>query len=111
MSHSILGIRGRPLLLCLCAFVGVAGLSAAAFAADKPKQEISHTIGKEMNAAQKTIAVSQWAEALKNLEAAEAKSGLTNFDKFKINDFKAFIYIKMNNMKAAQTAIEAAMAT
>jgi hypothetical protein len=111
MSHSILGIRRRPLLLCVCAFVGLAGLSPAAFAADKPKQEISHTIGKEMNAAQKAIAVSQWAEALKNLEAAEAKPGLTNFDKFKINDFKAFIYIKMNNMKAAQTAIEAAMAT
>jgi tetratricopeptide (TPR) repeat protein len=111
MSHSILGIRGRPLLLCLCAFIGFAGLSPAAFAADKPKQEISRAVAKEMTAAQKAIAASQWAEALKNLEAAETKSGLTNFDKFKINDFKAFVYIKMNNMKGAQQAIEAAMAT
>jgi tetratricopeptide (TPR) repeat protein len=111
MSHSILKIHGHRLVLCLCAVVGFAAIAPAAFSADKPKQEISHAIGKEMNAAQKAIAANQWAEALKNLEAAETKPGITNFDKFKINDFKAFIYIKMNNMKAAQTAIEAAMAT
>jgi tetratricopeptide (TPR) repeat protein len=111
MSHSIFQIRRHPLAVCLCALVGFAAVTPAALAADKPKQEISRAIGKEMNAAQKAIAAQQWAEALKNLEAAETKPGITNFDKFKINDFKGFVYSKMNNMKAAQQAIEAAMAT
>jgi tetratricopeptide (TPR) repeat protein len=64
-----------------------------------------------MTAAQKAIAAGQYGEALKNLEAAETKPGLTNFDKFKINDFKGFVYSKMNNPKAAQQALEAALAT
>jgi hypothetical protein len=112
MSHSILGIRGRPLLLCLCAFMGFAGLSPAAFAADKPKQEISRVIAKEITAAQKAMAANQWSEALKNLEAAEANKGpLTTYDKKTIAEFKGICYVRLNNLKAAQTAYEQALAT
>jgi Tetratricopeptide repeat len=112
MSHSILGIRGRPLLLCLCAFIGFAGLSPAAFAADKPKQEISRVIAKEITAAQKAMAANQWSEALKNLEAAEANKGpLTTYDKKTIAEFKGICYVRLNNLKAAQTAYEQALAT
>jgi hypothetical protein len=112
MSHSILGIRGRPLLLCLCAFMGFAGLSPAAFAADKPKQELSRVIAKEMTAAQKAMAASQWSEALKNLEAAEASKGpLSTYDKKTIAEFKGICYVRLNNLKAAQTSYEQALAT
>jgi tetratricopeptide (TPR) repeat protein len=112
MSHSILGIRGRPLVLCLCAFIGFAGLSPAAFAADKPKQEISRVIAKEITAAQKAMQASQWSEALKNLEAAEASKGpLTTYDKKTIAEFKGICYVRLNNLKAAQTAYEQAVAT
>ncbi|MEO7208891.1 MAG: tetratricopeptide repeat protein [Steroidobacteraceae bacterium] len=111
MSHSTFDIRRRPRVLCLCAFMGFAGIAAAAYAADKPKgQEISRVIGKEMNAAQKAMSASQWSEMLKDLEAAEAKSGLTAYDKTKINDFKGYAYVKLNNLKAAETAYEAALA-
>jgi len=112
MSHSILGIRGRPLLLCLCAFMGFAGLSPAAFAADKPKQELSRVIAKEMTAAQKAMAASQWSEALKNLKAAEASKGpLSTYDKKTIAEFKGICYVRLNNLKAAQTSYEQALAT
>src|ERR1700735_1321447 len=112
MSHSILGIRGRSLLLCLSAFIGFAGLSPAAFAADKPKQEISRVIAKEITAAQKAMQASQWSEALKNLEAAEASKGpLTTYDKKTIAEFKGICYVRLNNLKAAQTAYEQAVAT
>jgi hypothetical protein len=111
MSHSILGVRGRPLLLCLCAFMGFAGLSPAAFAADKPKQEVSRVIAKEISAAQKAMQASQWSEALKNLEAAETKSPLSTYDKKSIADLKAFCYVRLNNLKAAQAAYEQALAT
>ena len=112
MSHSILGIRGRPLLLCLCAFMGFVGLSPAAFAADKPKQELSRVIAKEMTAAQKAMAASQWSEALKNLEAAEASKGpLSTYDKKTIAEFKGICYVRLNNLKAAQTSYEQALAT
>ena len=84
----------------------------AAFSAEKDKgQQISRVIAKEMTAAQKAMQASQWAEAIKNLEAAETKPGLNAFDKKTIYDFKAFAYIKLNNLKAAQQSYEAAIAT
>jgi tetratricopeptide (TPR) repeat protein len=117
MSHSIKFYRHRlagsspgvvAILLLACAAAG----SPAAYAADKPKQqEISRVIAKEFNAAQKAMAANQWSEMLKNLEAAETKSPLTAFDKKSIYEYKGFAYVKMNNLKAAQAAYEAEIAT
>jgi hypothetical protein len=111
MSHSILGIRYRPLLLSLCALVGFAGISPGAYSADKPKQEISRAIAKEIAATQKAMQANQWSEALKNLEAAEGKPGQTTFDKKTVAEFKGICYVRLNNLKAAQTAYEQALAT
>src|ERR1700684_1329304 len=115
MSHSIMGIRYRSILLCMCALVGLGAIPPAAYSADKsadkPKQEISRAIAKEMNAAQKAMQASQWSEALKNLEAAEAKPGQTTFDKKTVAEFKGNCYLRLNNLKAAQTAYEQALAT
>jgi hypothetical protein len=112
MSHSIHDIRRHPAIVCLIALIGCAALSPAAFSADKPKApEISRSITKEMTAAQKAMQASQWNEALKNLEAAEQKSPLTAYDKLKIDEFKANCYVRLNNLKAAQTSYEAMLAT
>jgi hypothetical protein len=93
--------------------VAVAALvPAVAAAADKPKSpEISRVIAKEMTEAQKDLQKGQWADALKNLEAAEAKSPLTAFDKKTIYQFKGFANVKLNNLKAAQPEFEKALAT
>jgi tetratricopeptide (TPR) repeat protein len=80
-----------------------------AVAADK--QQISRAIAKEMMAAQKALQASQWQDAIKNLDDAEAKSGLTPFDKKTILDFKGFAYAKLGNMKAAQENYDKALAT
>src|ERR1700722_12802452 len=72
----------------LALVVALALQPAGSFAAEK--KEISHTIAKEMTAAQKALQANQWAEALKSLNEAEQKSGITAFDKFKIHDFKGF---------------------
>jgi hypothetical protein len=111
MSHSILNIRRHPLVFCLCAFIGFAAISPTAFAADKKGQEISRTIAKEITAAQKAMQANQWSEALKNLEAAETKSPLTTYDKKTIAEFKGICYVRLNNLKAAQSSYEAALAT
>jgi hypothetical protein len=112
MSHPIRDIRRHPAIVCLIALIGCAALSPAAFSADKPKTpEISRSITKEMTAAQKAMQASQWNEALKNLEAAEQKSPLTAYDKLKIDEFKANCYVRLNNLKAAQTSYEAMVAT
>jgi tetratricopeptide (TPR) repeat protein len=115
MSHLIHDIRRHPAVFCLLALMGCAAMSQSAFSADKPKApELSRAIAKEMMAAQKAMQAQQWSEALKNLEAAEAvgaKSPLTSYDKLKIDEFKANCYVRLNNLKAAQTAYEAALAT
>src|SRR5271154_6957350 len=110
MSHSIREFHRRP-AAWLLGLALLAGLSPAAYSADKPKQELSRTLAKEANAAQKAMQAGQWSEALKNLEAAEAKPSLTPFDKKWILDSKAFCYLHMNNLKAAQASYEAAVAT
>jgi len=112
MSQLIHDIRRHPAIFCLIALVSCAALSPAAWSAEKAKgPELSRVIAKEMTAAQKAMQAQQWSEALKNLEAAETKSPLTSYDKLKINEFKANCYVRLNNLKAAQTAYEAALAT
>jgi hypothetical protein len=111
MSRSINLFRHHPAASCLMALICCAAISPA-LSADKPKgPEISRSIAKEMTAAQKALQTNQWSEALKDLEAAEAKPPLTAYDKLKIEQFKATAYGHMNNLKAAQTAYEAAIAT
>ena len=120
MTHSIRDVRCRPVkswagylnVAVMLALVCLGSSPHTAFSADKPKgQEISRVIAKEMTAAQKALQASQWAEAIKNLEAAETKPGLNAFDKKTIYDFKGFAYVKLNNLKAAEQAYEAALAT
>jgi tetratricopeptide (TPR) repeat protein len=112
MSHSIHDIRRHPVMFCLAALLGCAAISPAAYSADKPKgQEISRVIAKEITAVQKAMQAQQWSEALKNLEAAETKSPLTTYDKKTIHEFKGICYVRLNNLKSAQTAYEAALAT
>jgi len=106
-------VRGLPgyalaaLMATLC-FVLSPSVSGAA---EAKKQEISRVIAKEMTAAQKALQAQQWQEALKNLEEAETKPGLTPFDKKTIYNFKGFADIKLNNLKAAQGEFEKAIAS
>ncbi|GAC1299730.1 MAG: hypothetical protein NVS9B2_06330 [Steroidobacteraceae bacterium] len=96
----------------MLALIGLLSSPQAAFSAKKEEgQQISRVIAKEMTAAQKALQASQWAEAIKNLEAAETKSPLTSFDKKTIYDFKGFSYVKLNNLKEAEKAYEQALAT
>jgi len=84
---------------------------AASAADEKKKQEISRVIAKEMTAAQKALQAQQWQEAIKNLDAAENKSGLTAFDQKTIHYMLGFANVRLNNFKVAQSEFEKALAT
>ena len=101
-------LPGAALMLMLA--LAAATAPSVSVAADK-KEAISHVIGKEIEAAQKALQTQQWAEALKNLDAAEAKSPLTPFDKKTIYQFKAFAYVKLGKLKDAQGEFEKMLAT
>jgi tetratricopeptide (TPR) repeat protein len=75
------------------------------------RQELSRVIGKEMTAAQSELQAGEWQDALNDLNAAEQKQGLTGFDKKTIHSFKAFVLIKLNNLKMALTEYERMLAT
>src|SRR5882724_932714 len=120
MTHSIRDVGRRPAnswagYLSAAAMLALVGLwlsPQAAFSAEKKEgQQMSRVIAKEMTAAQKALQAQQWAEAIKNLEAAETKSGINAFDKKTIYDFKGFAYVKLNNLKAAEQAYEVALST
>jgi tetratricopeptide (TPR) repeat protein len=96
----------------MLALVFVAASPQPAFSAEKAKgQQISRVIATEMMAAQKALQANQWAEAIKNLDAAETKSGLTPFDIKTIHYFKGFANVKLGNLKVAQAEFEKALAT
>ena len=118
MSHSIYDV-GRRQAKSWGGYLGVAAMLVlvcgwlsprVAWPADKG-QQISRVVAKEMTAAQKALQANQWAEALKNLDAAETKSGLTPFDEKTIYYFKGFANVKLGNLKAAQAAFEKSLAT
>jgi len=118
MSHSTIEFRRRPARLAaasgavvMLALLGLAAFAPSAHAADKPAQQISRAIAKEMTAAQKAMQASQWSEALKDLDEAEGKSGINAFDKFKIHDFKGFAEFRLNKYKEAEADYEAALAS
>ncbi len=120
MTHSTYDIGCRPAkfrvgflsVAAMLALVCAAVAPRTAFSADKEKgPEISRVIAKEMTQAQKDLQSGQWADALKNLDAAETKSGLKPFDLKTIYYFKGFANIKLNNLKAAQAEFEKALAT
>jgi len=87
-------------------FAGAAPSSAA-----EKKEEISRSIAKEMTAAQKAMQAQQWQEVIKNVDAAEQKSGLTPVDKKSIDSYRAIAEVRLNNLKAAQGDFEKALAT
>ncbi len=62
----------RAVAMSAFAMVALASFVTSASAAEKEK-EISRVIGKEMAAAQKALQAGQWAEALKNCDAAAGK--------------------------------------
>jgi predicted negative regulator of RcsB-dependent stress response len=72
---------------------------------------ISRAVGGEIKAAQRAMQSGQWSEALSNLDAAAAKSPLTTYDSKTIEEFRGISYVRLNNLKAAQTAYEASLAT
>ena len=111
MTHSTLNVRLKRLLaLGLVASSLIA--THGAMAAEKPKeQQISRVIAKEMTEAQKDMQASRWADAIKNLDAAEQKSPLTAFDKKTIYDFKGFANVRLNHLKEAEDNYEKALAT
>jgi outer membrane protein assembly factor BamD (BamD/ComL family) len=120
MTHSIHDVGHRPAnswtgyfgLAVMLAVVCLGFSPQSALSADKDKgQQISRVIAKEMTAAQKALQAQQWAEALKNLDAAETKSGLTPFDEKTIAYFKGFANVKLGNLKAAQASFEKSLAT
>jgi len=112
MNQSTRYVRPGLFLGALLAVASLAVTTQSSLAADKPKeQQISRAIAKEMTAAQKALQASQWAEALKNLEAAEQKSPLTPFDKKTIFDFKGFANVRLNHLKEAESDYEQALAT
>jgi tetratricopeptide (TPR) repeat protein len=72
---------------------------------------ISRVIAKEISAAQKAMQAAQWSEALKNLGAAGLKAPLSAYDAKTIEEFRGISYIRLNNLKAAQKAYEAALSS
>src|SRR5258708_12425617 len=120
MTHSISDIGCRP-AKSWAGYLSVAAMLAlvclwlspqAVWSAEKKEsQQISRVIAKEMTAAQKALQASQWAEAIKNLEAAETKSGINAFDKKTIYHFKGFAYVNLNNLNAPEQAYQPPLTT
>src|SRR5277367_1189708 len=72
-----------------------AGVSNDSGSVTSTQPMISRAVAKDYMAAQKAYQAKQWSEVIQDLEPAEAKLGITNFDKMHIYDMKGYAYIKL----------------
>jgi len=86
------------------AFIDTQGIQAG-------QRVISRVVGGDIKAAQQALLNKQWADALRNLEAAETKGPLTTYDRKTIAEFTGIAYVRLSDFKSAQKAYEAAVAT
>jgi tetratricopeptide (TPR) repeat protein len=71
----------------------------------------SSVIAREMTLAQNAMQSARWSDALTQLEAAQSKSALTAVDEKTIYDWMGAVYLKQQNLQAAQSSYEAALAS
>lgn len=95
------GLAALVLVLCL------PGLSPAHAA----EASVGLAVGKPLKEAQDLSKAGKHAEALKKVKAANAISGKTPYESFVIDDFMAFLNVKLKDYAAAAQAAEAALAT
>lgn len=91
--------------LAVAASLTVGGLMAptAAFAQQaKVSKKVGDPLGEALAAAKK----GQYAQALNKLKAADAVSGKTAFEQFKINEAYGSVYSQQRNYAAAAAALE-----
>jgi tetratricopeptide (TPR) repeat protein len=82
-----------------------------AMPADKGPAVRSDSIaGKKVAAARAAIQSSLWSQAIDDLKTAEAGSPPLARDRTAIYELEAFVYIRLKNFQAAQSAYEAALA-
>jgi hypothetical protein len=103
--------RSHVFALAVCVICASFGAHTALAADSSKGPQISRSIAKDVIDGQKALQSGQFADGLQHLQAAEAVSGLTSFDKKTIAELKAYAYVKLNNYKAASQAYEDALAT
>ena len=100
-------IKSRTALL-LAAFLGTTILCAGpAFAADK-EPTVSRAVGKQLQAAITALTAGDAKGAVDAIKAAQVLPDLTDFDKYKINEFLAIADNKVGDTAEAETAAVAA---
>ncbi|HEY4343312.1 MAG TPA: hypothetical protein VGN05_03125 [Parvibaculum sp.] len=99
MGLSYAALAGLVLTLCLAA-------PSAARAAT-----VGLAVGEPLKEAQDLSKAGKYADALRKVKTANALSGKTPYESFVIDDFAAFLNMKLKDYAAAAQAAEAALAT
>jgi tetratricopeptide (TPR) repeat protein len=86
-----------------CVVAGVASVSTVALAADskakaEPQFKSSPKVNDAIQAASKAIDAKKFDVAAEKVKAAESVSKRTEYDDFQINEIKAYMYVKQDNM-------------
>jgi hypothetical protein len=85
------------------------GNQSATAASGEPA--ISKPVRKEVLSAQDAMHRGQWSEVLSYLDAADSKTPVSSYDEAKTEEFRGYSEIKLKDLRAAQKAYEAAVAT
>jgi hypothetical protein len=94
-------------LLCSSAGAAMVATTTTAYAQEK----VSREVGKNLNETIQAIQKKDYAAAATSLQAAEAVSDLTDFDKVKINQIKGYLAVQQKDYKTATTAYNAVLAS
>lgn len=93
--------KSLPAVL-LAAILGASALTALPALAKDSGPTLSRDVGKQLQAAVTALNAKDYKTALTDIQAAQAVTDQTDFDKFRVNEFLSIVYNDMGDKAAAE---------
>lgn len=98
-------------MLAISGWIGVAGTLLVAPVTAEAQQKVSAKVGVPIKAAQDAIQKKRWDTALAKIKEADAMSGKTAFDQYKINELLWYVHLQQGRNGEAARILEAQIAS
>ena len=98
-------------MLAVAGWLGVAGTMLVIPATAEAQQKVSAKVGVPLQAAQDAIGRKRWDTALAKIREADAMSGKTAFDQYKINELLWYVYLQQGRNGDAAKVLEGQIAS
>jgi tetratricopeptide (TPR) repeat protein len=98
-------------MLAVAGWLGVAGTMLVIPVTAEAQQKVSEKVGVPLQAAQAAIGRKRWDQALAKIREADAVTGKTAFEQYKINEMLWYVYLQQGRNGDAARVLEGQIAS